>query len=146
VPHKYRKFRKMGGTFWDRPQPTSKYVRWRFQCHCTWYKVRVCTEVSFSRNIVGGLGCPKSEKFTRRSRARHLQNGADGKLFDRRPSYCAVVLRMTRPTSDKNLGFEKSKMAELRSIEFLTCGRISMRHAYPFVTSVGDRRTAHSCE
>jgi hypothetical protein len=31
-------------------------------------------------------------------------------------------------------------MVELRSIEFLTCGHISMRSAYPFVTSVGDRR------
>jgi hypothetical protein len=30
----------------------------------------------------GAWGAPKSEKFTGRSEARHLQNGADGKLFD----------------------------------------------------------------
>jgi hypothetical protein len=52
-------------------------------------------------------------RFTRRSRARHLQNSADGKLFDRRPSYCRIVLRMTRPTSDRNLGSEKFRMAKL---------------------------------
>jgi hypothetical protein len=71
-------------------------------------KVRVCTELSFSRNIVGGLGYPKFEKFTRQSRARYLQNGADGKQFDRRPLYCAVVLHMARPTGNKNLDSEKN--------------------------------------
>jgi hypothetical protein len=83
----------------------------------------VWTEVSFPPNIVGGGlgGVPKSEKLTGRSRARHLQNGADGKLFDRRPLYCAsIVLHLTLSTSDKNLGSEKSKIAELRSIVFLT--------------------------
>lgn len=40
----------------------------------------------------------------------------------------------------KNLGFEKSKMAERCSTGFLTCGRISMSHAHPFVTIVSDRR------
>jgi hypothetical protein len=50
-------------------------------------------------------GAAKSEKITRQSRAGHLQNGADGKLSDRRPSYCAVVLRMMRLTKNKNLGF-----------------------------------------
>jgi hypothetical protein len=34
-------------------------------------------------------------------------------------------------------------MAELRSIEFLTFGRISIRHACPFVTSISDRRRAN---
>jgi hypothetical protein len=40
----------------------SKYARWRLRCHCTRHKVRVCTEVSFSRNIVGGLGAPPNLK------------------------------------------------------------------------------------
>jgi hypothetical protein len=62
VPHKYRKFRRMGDIFRNRPQPTSKYVRWRFQCHCNWYEVRVCTEVRFSQNIVGKLGMPPNLK------------------------------------------------------------------------------------
>jgi hypothetical protein len=60
------------------------------------------------------------------------------KLFNRRPSYCAVILWMASSTSDKNLDCEKSNMAELRSIELLTCGRISMRHAYPFVSRAND--------
>jgi hypothetical protein len=29
------------------------------------------------------------------------------------------------------------------STQFLTCGGISMRHVYPFVTNVGDRRRAN---
>jgi hypothetical protein len=37
------------------------------------------------------------------------------------------------------------KMAELRSIEFLTCGRISTRHAYLFIKSVGGGRTQGRC-
>jgi hypothetical protein len=78
------------------------------------------------------------------SRVRHLQNGADGKLFDRRPSYCAAVLRKTRPVSSKNLGSKNSKMVELRSNEFFTCDRIAVHHTYPFVvTSFGDRRTTN---
>jgi hypothetical protein len=39
---------------------------------------------------------------------------------------------MASSTSDKNLDCEKFNMAELRSIEFLACGRISMRQADPF--------------
>lgn len=66
-----------------------------FLCHCTRYKARMCTKVCSCRNIVGALGYPKVGKCSRRSRARHLQNRADGKLLDRRSSYCAVVLRMT---------------------------------------------------
>jgi hypothetical protein len=83
-------------------------------------------------------GAPKSEKFIRRPRARHLHNGANEKLFDRRLSYCAVVLRMTRPTNDQKLVSEKSMVAELRSIEFLTCGRFVMRHTYPFIITASD--------
>jgi hypothetical protein len=83
----------------------------------------------------------KSEKFTRRSRARHLQKGADGKLFDRRPSYCAVVLGMKRAASDKNLGgFQKFKTAELRSIEFLACGFRCVLHIHPSQASAIDER------
>jgi hypothetical protein len=53
--------------------------------------------------------------------------------------HCAqLFLRMASSTSNKNLDYEKSNMAELCSIEFLACGRISMRHAYPFVTRAKD--------
>jgi hypothetical protein len=77
-----------------------------------------------------GLGsAPKSEKCTRRSRTRNLQNGGDGKLFDRRPSCCAVALCIMKSISFKNFGSEKFKTAELRRIGFLTSSRILMRHA-----------------
>jgi hypothetical protein len=36
---------------------------------------------------------------------------------------------MTKSACDKNLGSEKFKMEKLCSTEFLTCRRISMRHA-----------------
>jgi hypothetical protein len=100
---------------------------------------KVYTDLSFPRNIVGGLrGAPKSEKLTRWSRARHLQNGVDGKLFDQRPLLCAVILRTASSTGAKNLDSEKSNRGELRSVELLACGRISMRHAHPFVTTAND--------
>jgi hypothetical protein len=103
---------------------------------------------SFSWNTVRGLlGDPNLKNLPvgqERNIFKTVQT-ADGKVFDRRPSHCALVLRMTTPTSDKNSGFEDVKMAELRSqiyyiteikyiwrsIEFLTRGRISMGHAYP---------------
>jgi hypothetical protein len=78
----------------------------------------------------------ESKKFSCQSRPRHLQNGAHGKLFDRRQ--CAITLQLASSTSDKKMDCEKSNMAELRSIEFLACGRISMRQAYPFVTAAND--------
>ncbi len=55
---------------------------------------------------------------------RHLHIGADGKLFHRWPSYCAVILRTTTAATDKNLGFEKSRMAELCSTVFLFVGHV----------------------
>jgi hypothetical protein len=45
---------------------------------------------------------------------------------------------MASSSSDKKLDSEKFNMAELRGIEFIACGRISMRHAYPFMTRAND--------
>jgi hypothetical protein len=54
-----------------------------------------------------------------------------------------LLLCSERHTSNKSLGFEKSRMAELTIIEFLLiCSRIRLHLTYPFVTSVGDRKTA----
>jgi hypothetical protein len=54
----------------------------------------------------------------------------------------AIILRscfaQNEATSDNNLNSEKFTMAELRRIEFLACGRISMLSAYPFVTTAND--------
>lgn len=81
----------------------------------------MCIEVSFSCNVVWGLGVvSKYEKFTLRSRVRHFQNSVVWEPFYQRISHCAVDLRKARLTSNKNLGCEKPKMAELRNTEFFS--------------------------
>lgn len=78
---------------------------------------------------------------------RCLQN-VDGKSFYRRLSYCAVVLRLIRPISNKSSGFEKSKKVKLLVtwISFhgrsrLACSRVallrqlSIRHKRRWLTN-----------
>jgi hypothetical protein len=117
---------------------TSKYMRWTFQCHCTWYKTRVCTEVSFSREYCrGAWSCPQSENLLL-GQERDVFKMVQTENYSTDGHHTAQSFCARRAYHRQKFGFEKSKMAKLRSIEFHTCGRISMRHAYPFVTIVGE--------
>jgi hypothetical protein len=59
-----------------------------------------------------GLGVPQNLKKSSVGQVRDIFKTVreDGKLSPI-PSYCAVVLHMTTPTSEKKLDFEKSNMA-----------------------------------
>jgi hypothetical protein len=91
-------------------------------CLSTWYQVRICSAISVSRDIVGGVQVSReSEKFTYQSRARHFPNDADGKLFYRRPSLlCSCFALEQAYQRQKKLSSENCLVAKLRGIEFLT--------------------------
>jgi hypothetical protein len=72
----------------------------------------------------GLWGAPKSKNFTRRSRARHLQHGADGKLSDRRPC-SAQFLCVWRALPTTKIWIPKN-------ITWRNCSVLNFSHAAAF--------------